>query len=85
MQLGDYLQQSPRGEAARLARALSVPASHISEYVRGKRTVPAKKAVALERATFGRVHRCDTRADWRDLWPDLIPPCRTESQPVAAA
>lgn len=80
MQLAEYLKQCPRGEAARISREIKVPASHISEYVRGERKVPARKAIALERATFGRVHRCDVRDDWRDLWPDFIPQGREQGQ-----
>jgi DNA-binding transcriptional regulator YdaS (Cro superfamily) len=85
MQLAVYLQQSPRGEAARLAREIDVPPSHISEYVRGERQVPPKKAIALEKATGFRVLRECLRDDWRDYWPDLIPLRRIESQSVAAA
>lgn len=73
MHLSLYLQQSPRGEAARLARAINAPRSHISMWAKGVRPCPVAKCVALERETFGRVHRCDMRSDWRDYWPDLIP------------
>lgn len=78
-----YLSSAPVGEASRIARASGVPASHVSEYVRGKRKVPAAKAVVWERETCGAVLREHLRADWADLWPDLIPLRRIEETAAA--
>lgn len=85
MQLADYLKQSPRGEAARIARELGVPPSNVSEYARLVRYVPPDKAPALERETCFQVLREEMfmSIDWRKVWPDLVPLRRLESVAVA--
>lgn len=57
--LADYLQQSGRGAAARLAKQIGAPTISVSQWRTGERQVPAERCPAIERATGGAV-RCET-------------------------
>lgn len=63
MDLQQYISSEP-GAQARLIRALSVPASLLSQWKNGDRRVPAERCPAIERETGGKV-RCE------DLRPDV--------------
>ena len=59
MLLDDYLKKSPRGEAARLARALGCGESRIVEYRRGRRTPRLSRALEIEKLTGRQVRVAD--------------------------
>lgn len=63
MDLRTYLDQSERGEAARLARAVDVSPVMLSLYASGKKKPGPSTAASLERETRGQVACEDTRPD----------------------
>ena len=71
MNLRAYLQLSDRGEATRIAHAVAVSPTMISQYASGAKTPAAHTAASIERATAGAVMRWDLRDDWREIWPEL--------------
>lgn len=72
MKLTEYLNQSGRGSKSELARRIGGHASDLSDWIAGKRQVPAHRCTAIELATGGEVTRKDLRPnDWRDYWPEL--------------
>lgn len=61
------------GGYAGLARALSVSAPSVHEWASGRRPVPSKRCVQIERMTMGAVRRWDLRPhDWHEQWPELV-------------
>lgn len=72
MNLTEYLSQAPRGYGSLLASQLGVSQPTVSDWCTGKKQVPEKRCVAIERATNGAVSRRDLRpTDWQDIWPEL--------------
>lgn len=71
MDLKTYCDQN-RGAQARIAEALGVDSAQVNQWVRGRRSIPVVRAVKIELATGGAVKRWTMRADWADLWPDLV-------------
>jgi len=70
MKLNDFLSKRSRGR--KLAREINVSEVQISLWANGKRPVPERRCVAIERATGGQVTRKDLRPhDWQDIWPEL--------------
>lgn len=63
MNLKIYLSQE-RGRGSKLAEDLGVTPTTVSEWAAAKKSVPAERCPAIERATDGRV-RCE------DLRPDV--------------
>lgn len=84
MHLSTYLQKSPRGEGALLARRLGVPRPLIYQWAKRIRSCPPARCVALEKETFGQVLRECMHEDWQHLWPDLIPLHRVPETAAAA-
>jgi DNA-binding transcriptional regulator YdaS (Cro superfamily) len=85
MHLSTYLQQSPRGEGAELARRIGVPRPLIYQWAKRTRACPPVRCVALEKETFGQVLRECMHDNWRSLWPDLIPLRRVPVNEAAVA
>ncbi|MES2586976.1 MAG: YdaS family helix-turn-helix protein [Pseudomonadota bacterium] len=72
MNLSKYINKHPRGELARLAKAISAHAPDISRWASGKRPVPVHKVASIVDATNGAVTRKDLRPnDWMRIWPEL--------------
>jgi DNA-binding transcriptional regulator YdaS (Cro superfamily) len=71
MDIKTYCQQN-RGAQAHIAKCLGIEASRVNQWVQGSRSIPAIWAVKIELATDGAVMRWTMRADWADLWPDLV-------------
>jgi len=71
MNLDNYLNTQTNTAAAVFAQKVGVPASSLSLWRKGRRPVPARHCLAIERATGGLVTRLDLRADARQIWPDL--------------
>jgi DNA-binding transcriptional regulator YdaS (Cro superfamily) len=71
MDLKTYCDQN-RGAQARIAELLGVDSAQVNQWVRGRRSIPAIRAVKIEHATGGVVRRWTMRKDWADLWPDLV-------------
>lgn len=76
MQLLDFLEAQGRGAAASLAVQVDAYAPDLSRWANGKRPVPEKFAVAIERATDGKV-TCEEMSPgepWRRIpdksWPN---------------
>lgn len=73
MDLSRYLENAPRGEAARVARDLAVSAVVVSHWSSGRKRVPVERATDLERLTGGAVRRWHSRPeDWYRIWPELV-------------
>lgn len=71
------------GGVGRLALALKVGQSTVSNW-RKRGTIPsAEYCAGIEAATGGRVTRQDLRPDdWQAIWPELTP-AHTQTAPVA--
>lgn len=73
MKLSEYFEQEGRGAASRLATAIDAYSSDVSDWASGKRPIPVKAAVAIEKETNGDVKRWDMfPEDWHRIWPELI-------------
>lgn len=86
MNLTNYLSKAPRGTAIALARTLDVSQPTVSDWVTGKKPIPAERCWPIERATAGAVTRKDLRPDdWQEIWPELAanPPITT-TEPATA-
>lgn len=71
MDLKTYISQLERGGPSRLAAALNVSPSYLSQLAAGSPISPAR-CVELEKATSGRVTRKDLRPnDYFDIWPEI--------------
>lgn len=71
MDLKTYLSQLERGGPSRLAAALSVSPSYLSQLAAGSSVSPAR-CVEIEKATGGQVTRKDLRpTDYFDIWPEI--------------
>jgi len=69
MKLNEYIS-TERGNAARLATALGVGISYISQLASGHRAVSPARAVQIENVTNGVVSRKELRDDWQSIWPE---------------
>ncbi len=63
MNLSDFLAQSPRGEARRLAKELGVLPVRIYDFKAGRRKPSLQQALALVLATSGKVPPESLRPD----------------------
>ena len=71
MNLKQYIQ-SNRGEGKRLAAALDIDKSYLSQMAGNDRPISPERCLAIERATGGVVTRRDLRPnDFHLIWPDL--------------
>lgn len=73
MDLKTYIS-SERGNATKLAEAIDVSMSYLSQMINGTSPISPRRAVQIEEATQGAVTRKDLRADWSLLWPELREP-----------
>ena len=72
MNLSEYVKGHP-GAGTRLAAALGISPSYLSQMSTGHRPIPVITAVRLEELTEGRVRRWAIfPADWHLIWPELI-------------
>lgn len=72
MDLKTYIATAERGTAAKLAAALGVSPSYLSQMARGTAPISAERCVAIERETAGLVTRIDLKPkDWWLIWPEL--------------
>lgn len=60
------------GSQALLARSIGVSAPCVYQWVNGKRPVPARRCLAIEKATKGKVSRYDLRPD---IYGEPADPC----------
>lgn len=60
------------GTQIELARLIGVGPVDVSEWIHGKRKVPAPRCVQIEQVTNGAVTRRDLRSDWAAIWPELV-------------
>lgn len=71
MDLKTYLDRE-RGTATRLAAAIGVSLSYLSQMSDGSSAINPKRCVAIEEATEKAVTRKDLRPnDWAEIWPEL--------------
>lgn len=71
MNLQSYIDED-RGNATKLAAALEIPLSYLSQMATGDRSVSPEKALSIERATDVKVTRQELRpSDFWKIWPDL--------------
>lgn len=79
MNLKSYFD-SERGAAKKLAEALGVSPSYLSQMSAGTTPISPERAVLIEESTAGAVTRRDLFPDnWERIWPEL-----RNSQPAAA-
>lgn len=72
MNLKNYIKQSSKGEAKRLAGCLGVSKSYMSQMISGLAAINPERCVVIEKETLGMVTRRDLRpSDWWRVWPDL--------------
>ncbi|MGH2624309.1 MAG: transcriptional regulator [Sphingobacterium sp.] len=73
MELKKYIDSLERGEAKKLASALKVSSSYLSQMASGRCPISPLRCVEIEKATNGEVGRKDLRPnDWLMIWPELI-------------
>jgi DNA-binding transcriptional regulator YdaS (Cro superfamily) len=73
MDLKTYIATAPRGTAAKLAAALGISPSYLSQLSSGVSPISPERCVAIERETGRAVTRKDMRpSDWHLIWPELI-------------
>jgi len=73
MTLNEYITKQ-RGNCLRLANALGVSSSYVSQMASGYRAIAPSRCLAIERATGGLVTRGDLRPhDCMNIWPDIAP------------
>lgn len=91
MDLKTYIQ-AERGRATKLAAALEIPASFLSQMASGERAITEKRAALIEVHTDGQVRRWESRPnDWHVIWPELkgsegapdVPTASSAAEPVA--
>lgn len=82
MKLSDYLNPLERGAKAEFARKIGAYPSDLSDWIAGKRPIPARYCPAIERESGGAVTRAECRpSDWQTYWPNPT----TQPEEVAAA
>lgn len=71
MLLKEHLHRSQRGEATRIAKALGVSTSYLSQLASGTTNVSPSRCIEIEALTLSAVTRADLRPfDWQKIWPD---------------
>jgi DNA-binding transcriptional regulator YdaS (Cro superfamily) len=72
------------GGVGKLAALVGVAPPTVTQWCRGARPVPPRKAVRIESATAGQVTRRDIFPDdWHEIWPELATTNPT-TEPAAA-
>lgn len=72
MDLKKYIDSLERGEAKKLASALKVSSSYLSQMASGRCSISPLRCVEIEKATKGKVSRKDLRPkDYLKIWPEL--------------
>ena len=73
MKLKTYIDKSERGTAKRLADALEVSPSFLSQMASGYAPISPARAVKIEQETGGLVSRKEMYPnDWHLIWPELV-------------
>ncbi|WP_059516593.1 MULTISPECIES: transcriptional regulator [Burkholderia] len=73
MDLKKFIRTSERGTATKLAGALGVSVSYLSQMAAGHCPISEKRCVLIECVTKGVVSRRDLRPDdWHLIWPELV-------------
>ena len=74
MNLKTYIT-TERGNATKLASALGIPLSFLSQMASGDRAITAERASAIEKHTNGAITRQETHpTTWQAIWPELATP-----------
>lgn len=72
MDLKNYIDALERGEAKKLATALGVSSSFLSQMASGRSPISPARCVEIEQATNKAVTRRELRPDdWERIWPEL--------------
>ena len=71
MKLKPYLAGLEHGAAKKLADALGISPSYLSQLAAGSTNISPARCVQIERETAGKVTRKDLRDDWASIWPEL--------------
>jgi DNA-binding transcriptional regulator YdaS (Cro superfamily) len=72
MDLKTYISKGQRGTGTKLAEALGVSPSYLSQLAHPTANVSPERCVEIEKATGGAVTRRDLRpSDWQRIWPEL--------------
>lgn len=73
-----------RGGYTKLANEIGVTGPSVHEWTSGRRRVPARRCVEIERVTSCEVRRWDLRpGDWWLIWPELIDAAGAPRVPAA--
>lgn len=71
MNLTEYIK-AERGNATKVAAALEVSLSYLSQMAVPGASISPARCVVIERTTGGIVTRPELRpSDWREIWPEL--------------
>lgn len=74
MTLSEYLSLHGHGALTKLSTQINAHSSDVSNWAKGKRTVPPEFCVKIETATGGSVTRPELLPDrWEGIWPELKP------------
>jgi len=72
MDLKTYISTSARGTASKLAAALQISPSYLSQMASGDSPISPERCVAIERETANAVTRKELKPnDWWLIWPEL--------------
>lgn len=72
MKLSDYLNQLGRGSKAVFAKKIGAHTPDLSDWTTGKRPIPVRYCIPIEKESNGAVTRADCRPkDWQIYWPDF--------------
>lgn len=72
MKLKIHLATLERGGASKLAEALGVSISYLSQMASGKAPISPERMVQIEQVTVGAVTRKDEFPEsWKRIWPEL--------------
>ena len=76
-----YWVKGQSGRSIATARALGITQPVVSDWVTGKKSIPAEHCKAIEAFTGGEVTCQEMRPnDWQKYWPELPPPPATPAQ-----
>ncbi|WP_366520264.1 transcriptional regulator [Robbsia andropogonis] len=71
MDIKTYIAQGGRGTATKLAEAMGISPSYLSQMSSGKAPISPERCVAFEVHSAGAIRRQDICQNWHSIWPEL--------------
>ncbi|QOJ19979.1 MAG: helix-turn-helix domain-containing protein [Gammaproteobacteria bacterium] len=81
MNLDQYL--TAHEKPISFSKRIGVPTPSLSNWRRGKRPIPIKWMIIIEKETGGLVSRKELCDRWHEIWPELATQEQTESETAA--